>query len=595
MSTARPPADRSTLARVVRAVRAAALAAALLFVPAAPAAFAGGAGDAFVGDPRDAVAEGVRLERGRKWGDAIRHYSAALEEFAPDGAEATGPGPVRSLEYGLRRSKIHFGIHRRYDDPSFTGEMLNRSADSVLSLYAEVLAQVRRNYVEPVGATSFVAHGTESLYLALSDKKFLAANLPAADTPRGRAAVTRYRGVLRDEFWNAPVREGEEVAKVRRACSLGRSLCGLSETAVALEYLAGGTNALDDYSMFMTPDRLGAMYGNIEGNFVGIGIEIEAEGGRGQYLRRILPGSPAEEGGAKAGEYISAIGGIDCRDLTTDEAAKLLRGPEFSQLDLELTDAAGVTRSGRFVRRTVEVKSVERAVMLSPREGIGYIRMAGFQETTAREMDDALNRLRRQGMTKLIWDLRGNPGGLLDAAVEVLDRFIDRGTLVSTRGPAVDQTQTFRARPENTLRDLELVLLVDGDSASASEIVAGCLKDHGRGTIVGRTTYGKWSVQSIIDLDRTYRGTGLKLTTAKFYSPHDGNYAGIGLDPDVSVPEHGPADLFAAADPGSPGETTTAYRGGRIATGPGGEPLPQTSLPLDEQADIAAALRVLRR
>ena len=587
MSTAsRPPHSR--VRRFARA--AAALAAAFLLAPAALA----GPGT-YAGTVEDAVAEGVRLERDRQWGDAIRLYSSALDTFAPDGAEATDAGPVRSIEYGLRRSKIHFGIHRRYEDPSFTDDLLGRSVDSVLGLYAEVLSQVRRNYVEPIGATSFVAHGTESLYLALSDRKFLLHNLPDCDTDRRRSAIARFRGALRDDYWNRPVREGDEIATVRRVCSLGESLCGIPPAAVALEYLAGGTNALDDYSVFMTPHRLDAMYGNIEGNFVGIGIEIESEGGRGQYLRRILPNSPAEAGGARAGEYISAIGGVDCRDMTTDEAAKLLRGPEHSELELELTDADGATRRGRFVRRTVEVHSVERAEMLDRRAGVGYIRMTGFQETTAREMDAALASLRRQGMTKLIWDLRGNPGGLLDAAVDVLDRFVDRGTLVSTRGPAVGQTQTFRARPDNTLRDLKLVLLVDGDSASASEIVAGCLKDHGRGTIVGRTTYGKWSVQSIIDLDRAGRGTGLKLTTAKFYSPGGGNYTDIGLDPDVAVPEHAPDALFAAADPGSPGEVSAGYRGGRVAAGPGGEPLPQTSLPLNEQADIAAALRVFRR
>ena len=594
MSTAsRPPLPR--VRRLSSRFFALAAAAAFLLVPAAAPARPAD----FDGTPEDAVAEGVRLERDRKWGDAIRLYSSALEAFAPDGAEAAGPGPVRSMEYGLRRSKIHFGIHRRYEDPSFTDDLLRRSAESVLGLYSEVLSQVRRNYVEPIGATSLVAHGTESLYLALSDKKFLLHNLPDCETDGRRAKIARFRGVLRDDYWNRPVREGEEVATVRRVCALGERLCGLPPAAVAMEYLAGGTNALDDYSVFMTPHRLDAMYGNIEGNFVGIGIEIEAEGGKGQYLRKILPNSPAEAGGARAGEYISAISGVDCRDMTTDEAAKLLRGPEYSELELELTDAAGNSRRGRFVRRTVEVHSVERAEMIDRRAGVGYIRMGGFQETTAREMDAALASLRRQGMTKLIWDLRGNPGGLLDAAVDVLDRFVDRGTLVSTRGPAVGQTQTFRARPENTLRDLELVLLVDGDSASASEIVAGCLKDHGRGTIVGRTTYGKWSVQSIIDLDRAGRGTGIKLTTAKFYSPGGGNYTEVGLDPDVSVPEYGSDALFAAADPeGGPageGERSAAYRGGRVAAGPGGEPLPQTSLPLHEQVDIAAALRVFRR
>ncbi|WP_165700730.1 S41 family peptidase [Alienimonas californiensis] len=572
----------------------------------------------------DAVADGRNLERARKWAEAIRHYDAALERFAPDheapGAEPL-PEPIRALQYGLRRSKIHHGIHRRYADPSYTEQLLSRSPESALDLYETVLGQIRRNYVEPIGATSLVAHGTESLYLALSDRKFLGRNLPAhgADDGSAEAAVERFRAVLRTEFWNAPIRAEDERRTVARAARLGRELCGLSETATIFEYLAGATNALDDYSAFLSPEGLASLYGNIEGNFVGIGIEIEAEPGRGQFLRKILPGSPAEEGGAKAGEYVSAIGGTDCRDLSTDEAAKLLRGPEFSAVELEITDARGVARTGRFVRRTVEVASVERAEMVEP--GIGYIRMGGFQETTAREMADAVNQLRRQGMTKLIWDLRGNPGGLLDAAVDVLDLFVEEGTLVSTRGPAGGQTQTYRARRAGTLaaRDLELVLLVDGDSASASEIVAGCLRDHRRGTIVGRTTYGKWSVQSIVDLGDApragwaaaaagSRGSGLKLTTARFYSPDGRNYAGIGLNPDVPAPEYAddaqepepteaPEDLFAAADPaaGIAGDRTAGYRPGRVARAADGPRVPQTSLPLNEQPDVQAALKLLRR
>ena len=595
-------------------VAAAALFAACLFAPQspAPAAFAGPVNAATAADLHDAVEDGRNLERARKWGDAIRHYSDALDRFAPDHQAADAEpltGNALSLQYGLRRSKIHYGIVRRYADPSFTDDLLARPPTTALSLYGEVLSQVRRNYVEPIGATSLVAHGTESLYLALSNRHFLKANLPGHGSERTAAAVERYRAVLRDEFWNASVREGGETARVERAARLGRDLCGLTETAVVLEYLSGATNALDDYSTFLTPHKLSDLYGNINGNFVGIGIEIEAEGGRGQFLRRILPGSPAEEGGAKPGEYISAIAGHDCRDLTTDQAAKLLRGPEHSEVELELTGAGGAVRRGRFRRRTVEVSSVEAAEMVAPAEGIGYIRMGGFQETTAREMREALTKLRGQGMTKLIFDLRGNPGGLLDAAVDTLDLFVDSGVLVGTRGPARDQTQTYTARPFDTLtdRDLKIALLVDGDSASASEIVAGCFRDHRRATIVGRTTYGKWSVQSIIDLGRTTRGSGLKLTTARFYSPHGKNYMRIGLDPDVSVPEYGddgfgedsdfsPEDLFAAADPaaGTSSDRTTGYRSPRVARKQGPR-VPQTSLPLDEQADIRAALGVLRR
>ncbi len=148
-----------------------------------------------------------------------------------------------------------------------------------------------------------------------------------------------------------------------------------------------------------------------------------------------------------------------------------------------------------------------RSVILDDIRGIGYIRMEGFQDNTAEELDEALRSLERQGMRALIWDLRGNPGGLLETAAAVIDRFIENGTIVSTRGRSVEQNQTFTAHGNN-VRRYPLVLVVDENSASASEIVAGAIKDHHRGTIVGRKTYGKWSVQSIIRLPDE---TGLKI------------------------------------------------------------------------------------
>ncbi len=166
-------------------------------------------------------------------------------------------------------------------------------------------------------------------------------------------------------------------------------------------------------------------------------------------------------------------------------------------------------------------------------------------------------------MRALIWDLRGNPGGLLETAAAVIDRFIENGTIVSTRGRSVEQNQTFTAHGNN-VRRYPLVLVVDENSASASEIVAGAIKDHHRGTIVGRKTYGKWSVQSIIRLPDE---TGLKITTAKFYSPDDHNYAGEGLSPDVEVP--------------TPQDTQiTFYRG-------------KTSDEISQDPDIAQALDIL--
>lgn len=505
-------------------------------------------------DEEAAVGVGADLERARKWIDAITHYEKALEAF-PDN---------RNLTYGLRRSKIHFGIDRRYSDSSFEQSLLRKTANDALALFDEIYSQVRNNYVEPVTITSFTAHGTESLYLALANEKFVSRNLPRASS----ASITQFRETLKDTFWNKNVEgSGKARAMILEVARIARTTVGLSETTVVMEYVFGGCNALDDYSNYLTPDKLDDLYGNIEGEFVGLGIEMQADSGQGMLLVNVLPESPAEAGGMRAGEYIVSINGVDCRSMTTDEAARLLRGPTGTTVDLELvTKAAEPTRRGRFVRKPVVVKSVDRVQMIDVASGLGYLRMSGFQKSTAEELDVALAQLKRQGMKTLIWDLRGNPGGLLTSAVEVLDRFIEDGVLVSTKGRSLDQNWTYSAHRSGTHTDVEIILLVDGESASASEIVAGAIRDHKRGTIIGRKTFGKWSVQSILPVrDKT----GLRLTTAKFYSPNNHNYSNVGVRPDIEnqsvVVGHGAGvvaaqQLISVWNPNDDGDIQAARR-----------------------------------
>jgi carboxyl-terminal processing protease len=250
------------------------------------------------------------------------------------------------------------------------------------------------------------------------------------------------------------------------------------------------------------------------------------------FLVNVLPDSPAEQGGLHAGEYIVGINGSSCKNMTTDEAAKILRGPPGTRVTLAVEGAGdGEPRQGEFIRRAVEVKSIPVAKIVDRQRGIAYIRMTAFQATSPRELDAALAQLSHEGMRSVIWDLRGNPGGLLSAATSVLDRFIDSGVLVSTRGRSLDQNSSFSASPHPKY-NVPMVLLVDENSASASEIVAGAIHDHKRGTIVGRTTYGKWCVQSIFYMPN---GAGLRLTTAKFFSPKGHNFSEIGVRPDVAV------------------------------------------------------------
>lgn len=481
----------------------------------------------------DAIRTGVQLERNRQWLDAIRHYETALENWPDD----------KDLQYGLRRAKVNFGIERRYADASFESALVRLSQPEALELFDELLARIRSDFVEPLSATSFVAHGTESLYLALANDKFRSRNLPLADESR----IDHIRTILREQYWNKPVPHQQAARQtVAEVCELSRRELGLSAGAVVMEYIFGGCNALDDYSNFLTPDRLNDLYGNIDGEFVGLGIEMKAEMGEGMFLVDVIADSPAALGGLRPGEYIVAIDGVDCRTMSTDEAARLLRGPSGTTVQLEIRGRDKQVRTGTFRRREVNVKSIPVARMIDRRHGIAYIRMTGFQKTTPAELDAALAQLQREGMQSLIWDLRGNPGGLLTAAVEVLDRFIESGVLVSTKGRTRDQNWTYSAHRPGTYK-VPLVLIVDGDSASASEIVAGAIHDHRRGVIVGRKTFGKWSVQSIFPV----RGnTGLRLTTAKFYSPNGHTLGKIGVQPDyyVDVPEGGHVVSYRGPD-----------------------------------------------
>ncbi len=501
-------------------------------------------------DAGEALRVGEALENSRQWVEAINHYEAAIDRFKED----------EGLQYGLRRTRIHFGVDRRYSDRSFEEKMLNKGRAESLDLFEDILTRVQYEYVDPVSVTRFVAHGTESLYMALKNERFIAKNVKQGHGE----GVERVRQALITDYWNRRLENRLDArSTITSVCEVCSNELGVSGTAVVLEYIFGGCNALDEYSNFLTPDRYNDLFGSIQGELVGIGIEMKGVKGKGMHLVNVLLDSPAQDGGLQPGDYIVGIDGTDCRDLSTDDSARLLRGTSGSTVKLSFETPTGTTKTGSFVRQRVQIRSVTRKLILDQEKGIGYIRMEGFQNNTAEELDEALRELERKGMRALIWDLRGNPGGLLETAAAVIDRFIDQGVLVSTRGRSPEQNQVFQAHGNN-VRHYPLALIVDENSASASEIVAGAIKDHHRGTIVGRKTYGKWSVQSIIHLPGE---TGLKLTTAKFYSPDGKNYKDIGLAPDVEVPE--PKDV-----------QTSFYRG-------------RTSEEISADADIAEALEIL--
>jgi carboxyl-terminal processing protease len=485
-----------------------------------------GAGKAAAEGAETVLERGLDLERAHNWSAAIETYRTALERW-----------PSR-VDFGrrLRLCEIHFKITRRYLDTSFRNILLRLPPEQAADLYDEVLERIETNYVDPVPLEPLVRNGLDNLEVALRDAVFVKTNAPAATPER----VNLLRDALRQ--YRARLSVADRPAAIRLALTSGelaRQAIGMNATPVLLEFACGACDALDDFTSYLTPDKLEDLYAMIDGNFVGLGVELKIEKD-GLRLVGVIRGGPAWEAGLKIGEMIVKIGGRSIKGLSLDEAANRLQGAEGTTIDLEVRRPDNTVQALRLVRRHVDVESVSKLGMVDQADGIGYLQLSGFQKTSGEEIDQAIDSLVRQGMRVLVIDLRGNPGGLLNVSVEIAERFIDSGLIVSTRGRAQGQSQNLSANGRARWR-MPLYVLVDHDSASASEILAGALQDHQRATILGTRTYGKGSVQSIFSLRSA--PAGLKLTTAKFYSPHNRPYSEQGVQPDI------PITLRSAAKP----------------------------------------------
>ncbi len=472
----------------------------------------------------DLIRQGRRLEVDDRWGEALSHYEEAIRVFPSES----------SLRRRFDFTRMHYDLRRRYGDTSFRGAVNRLSFEQALDLYTEVLLKVQIHYVDIPHWKELLERGTNGFEVALSETPFLSRHVPHAE----RKTIDDFRHELRRKLGPMVIGSHTDARQaVALAAGMAHRRLGISPTSVVLEYLCGATNSLDVYSAYLTPDQLAEVYSQIEGNFVGLGIELRMEN-NAIVIVRVISGSPAQKAGIRDGDRIVAVDGQSVADMSTDEAANLLQGKidMIVHLDLARLDLAGGKGSIRRVsvrRQRVEVPSVDLVQIVEREKGIGYLRLTCFQKTTCKDLDDALWKLYRQGMRGgLIIDLRGNPGGLLVTSVEAADRFIERGVIVSTRGRDAREGFTYSAHLPGTWR-VPLVVIIDKDSASAAEIFAGAIRDHRRGVIVGRQSYGKGSVQGIFPLHGSL--AGMRLTTAKFYSPNGQPYSLVGVKPDIQV------------------------------------------------------------
>ena len=295
--------------------------------------------------------------------------------------------------------------------------------------------------------------------------------------------------------------------------------------------LSGMMTALDPHSNYLPPSNYDDLRERTEGQYSGVGLTISADGGMVKVISP-MDDSPAAKAGVQAGDVISSIEGQNAAGLTVSQVSEKLRGAVGTSVKVTFLRDGSDPLEVTLTREVIKVQSVTGRV-----EGdFGYLRVSTFNENTGRELNEAIAKIKAEkpGVKGYVLDLRNNGGGLLNAAIDVSDAFLERGEIVSQRGRKPEQIQRYSAKPGDVTGGLPLVVLVNYGSASASEIVAGALKDHQRATIVGLTSFGKGSVQTVIPLRQGQDGA-LSITTARYYTPSGASIQKIGIEPDLEV------------------------------------------------------------
>ena len=306
----------------------------------------------------------------------------------------------------------------------------------------------------------------------------------------------------------------------------------INESDVMDAAINGVLQYLDPYSVYMNPELFESLQTDTKGEFGGLGIEVSMEAGVVKVISTI-DDTPAFKAGIKAGDYIIKINDEQVQGKTLMEAVRLMRGPIDSSINLTIRRKGEKKIINKtIIRKMIQVKSVEAKII---KNNIGYLRLKSFNSNSSKQLVEKIGNFEKsKKLTGYILDLRNNPGGLLTQAINVTDFFLNDGEIVSTKGRKASENRRFFAKKGDKVKGKPLIILINNGSASASEIVAGALKDHKRAILLGENTYGKGSVQSIIPLSD---GGGMRLTISKYYLPSGQSISEIGVSPDILVEE----------------------------------------------------------
>ena len=469
------------------------------------------------------------------FGSQYNQQPSGLDPFVPTMPPANGNSEVENI------TKL---ITARYSNPVNVRSVSSMSASQALQLYREVSQQTDQRHLEPSTYDVRIRRGLRNLSLALDNPAFVQSLRVSADsfnTQSFRDSLSRMATSMQVNNYN----DAQNV--VQTVMQEAQRVPGLTASVVAFEFANATIDTLDKFSALEPADPTrGAALDNgqvksasLESEIVGIGVEIKGHD-QGLLIMKALRGGPAAEAGLQSGDVILAIDGRNIGGMNMANAVDLMKGNNGSRIRLTVSRNGSRGSDITLTRRAVRVYTVNDMKILNGTDNVAYMSLSQFGQASTQEIDQALQQLYSSNMKSLILDLRGNPGGLLNVCVDITNRFLPCGTIVSTKGrlPADNMIET--ATFDRTW-STPLVVLIDGDSASASEIFAAAIQENRRGVVVGERSYGKGTVQTHFPL-QTVSGN-LRLTTARFYSPTGRPMAGEGVMPDVRVTDaDGPAN-----------------------------------------------------
>lgn len=481
-----------------------------------------------LGDLRDSL-DSYHTPRRSDELDRYRDFGPTLRDRLPRDRgyeELPAPQPERDSKEPTLNDKVT----ARYSNPTVVRFATTLGGNQGLALFREVSTLIDQRHLSPKTYTERIRNGARNIEVALQNRSFLSAvSLQASESQ-----LSQFRSEL-SRLAVRPIMSRSDAEQVVTAAMQLGSQAGLRPGLIAYEFANGSIQSLDKYSALEPSvnrvsgavDDAESKTASLDEYVTGVGIEVRHHKD-GLEIVRALRGGPAVEAGIQSGDIIRQISGRNIGGTEMNTSVAMISGQIGTRVSFLIAREGRGTKTFNLTRRRFRVYSVNDVKMVDRQTG--YLHLNKFAKSSAAEMDRAIQDLKSQGMRNLIVDVRGNPGGLLTTAIEVSDKFLRCGKIVATRGRLASDNSVETASANGTW-SMPLVVLVDGDSASASEIFAAAIQENGRGIVIGEKSYGKGTVQTHFPL-----GSGLgtvRLTTAKFYSPTDREMSGAGVTPDV--------------------------------------------------------------